>query len=57
MNQLIFGSLSHTPYWYEVGMLKVPGIHNIWNIPRTEYNISYLISTLLKGLAIYTYVI
>ena len=24
MNQLIFASLSHTHYWYEVGMLKVP---------------------------------
>ena len=24
MDQLIFGSLSHTHYWYEVGMLKVP---------------------------------
>ena len=24
MNQLIFASLSHTYYWYKVGMLKVP---------------------------------
>ena len=24
MDQLIFASLSHTQYWYEVGMLKVP---------------------------------
>ena len=24
MNQLIFASLSHNHYWYEVGMLKVP---------------------------------
>ena len=24
MNQLIFASLSHTHYWYEVGMLKEP---------------------------------
>ena len=24
MSQLIFASLSHTHYWYEVGMLKVP---------------------------------
>ena len=24
MDQLIFPSLSHTHYWYEVGMLKVP---------------------------------
>ena len=25
MDQFIFASLSHTHYWYEVGMLKVPG--------------------------------
>ena len=25
MDQLISASLSHTHYWYEVGMLKVPG--------------------------------
>ena len=24
MDQLICASLSHTHYWYEVGMLKVP---------------------------------
>ena len=24
--QLIFASLSHTHYWYEVGMLKVPAV-------------------------------
>ena len=24
VDQLIFASLSHTDYWYEVGMLKVP---------------------------------
>ena len=24
MDQLIFASLSHTHYWYEVAMLKVP---------------------------------
>ena len=27
MDQLIFASLSHTHYWYEVGMLKVPGAY------------------------------
>ena len=27
MDQLIFASLSHTHYWYEVGMLKVPIIY------------------------------
>ena len=26
MDQLIFASLSHTQYWYEVGMLKVPAV-------------------------------
>ena len=26
MDQLIFASLSHTHYWHEVGMLKVPNI-------------------------------
>ena len=25
-DQLIFTSLSHTHYWYEVGMLKVPAV-------------------------------
>ena len=31
MDQLIFASLSHTHYWYEVGMLKVPAV-----VPPTE---------------------
>ena len=26
MDQLIFASLSHTHYWYEVGMLKIPAV-------------------------------
>ena len=26
MDQLLFASLSHTHYWYEVGMLKVPAV-------------------------------
>ena len=26
MDQLIFASLSHTHYWYEVDMLKVPAV-------------------------------
>ena len=26
MDQIIFASLSHTHYWYEVGMLKVSGL-------------------------------
>ena len=32
MDQLIFASLSHTHYWYEVGMLKVPAA-----VPKKEY--------------------
>ena len=35
MDQLIFASLSHTHYWYEVGMLKVPAWGEIQT--RTEY--------------------
>ena len=30
MDQLIFASLSHTQYWYEVGMLKVPAV--LWTL-------------------------
>ena len=30
MDQLIFASLSHTHYWYEVGMLKVPAVRAAW---------------------------
>ena len=26
MDQIIFASLSHTHYWYEVGMLKIPAV-------------------------------
>ena len=33
MDQLIFASLSHTHYWYEVGMLKVPAYHT-YRSPR-----------------------
>ena len=29
MDQLICASLSHTHYWYEVGMLKVPAVYNV----------------------------
>ena len=31
MDQLIFASLSHTHYWYEVGMLKVPAYQCEWH--------------------------
>ena len=54
MDQLIFASLSHTHYWYEVGMLKVPALYNnsspysqlkqlaINN--NTHYTVQYLLS-------------
>ena len=29
MDQLIFASLSHTHYWYEVGMLSVPAVYTV----------------------------
>ena len=31
MDQLICESLSHTHYWYEVGMLKIPAIYDVWS--------------------------
>ena len=31
MDQLIFASLSHTHYWYEVGTLKVPADIPLWD--------------------------
>ena len=34
MDQLIFASLSHTHYWYEVGMLKVPAVDVHGTLPR-----------------------
>ena len=30
MDQLTYASLSHTHYWYEVGMLKVPASSRVW---------------------------
>ena len=38
MNQLIFASLSHTHYWYEVGMLKVPGVLDLLVVLRSRMN-------------------
>ena len=40
MDQLIFASLSHTHYWYEVGMLKVPAV--VYN-PSDIDNIDYVL--------------
>ena len=42
MDQLIFASLSHTHYWYEVGMLKVPV-----NIIGWKALLSYIITIVL----------
>ena len=36
MDQLIFASLSHTHYWYEVGMLKVPAVGALQRMCATE---------------------
>ena len=36
MDQLIFASLSHTHYWYEVGMLKVPAVYKYWTYSITK---------------------
>ena len=38
MDQLIYASLSHTHYWYEVGMLKVPAVRTfVWSAHSAEY--------------------
>ena len=36
MDQLMFASLSHTHYWYEVGMLKVPAVYKYWTYSITK---------------------
>ena len=43
MEQLISASLSHTHYWYEVGMLKVPAVmpDEIARLPCTAVLIQY----------------
>ena len=45
MDQLIFASLSHTHYWYEVGMLKVPAVKSKVMLEQTV--IHYTCSTYL----------
>ena len=45
MDQLIFASLSHTHYWYKVGMLKVhctgrPGSSEVHRHPLTRWDVS-----------------
>ena len=39
MDQLIFASFSHTHYWYEVGMLKVPAVTVLLKGGSTVYPI------------------
>ena len=39
MDQLIFASLSHTHYWYEVGMLKVPAVALVCSTCKTHTRI------------------
>ena len=34
MDQLVYASLSHTHYWHEVGMLKVPAVYTAVNRAR-----------------------
>ena len=41
MDQLIFASLSHTHYWYEVGMLKVPAVTVTHSITAPYRTVSY----------------
>ena len=52
MDQLIFASLSHTQYWYEVGMLKVPA-YTVQQRPQVQLA-PYCI-TWLPSCAIYIY--
>ena len=40
MDPLIFASLSHNHYWYEVGMLEVPAASNVQR--AIETNIHYI---------------
>ena len=50
MDQLIFVSLSHTHYWYEVGMLKVPAVIYVGFPSRRSVHVDFKnlnVSTLL----------
>ena len=47
MDQLICSSLSHTHYWYEVGMLKVPAVYSILNGPGKKGSLDARNNTLL----------
>ena len=52
MDQLIFASLSHTQYWYEVGMLKVPA-YTVQQRPQVQLAPYWI--TWLPSCAIYIY--
>ena len=45
MDQLICASLSHTRYWYEVGMLKVSAV-NFYHMNRTSSMSSHILPML-----------
>ena len=45
MDQLIFASLSHTHYWYEVGMLKVPACTAVCIGLYTRYQYIFYLGT------------
>ena len=49
MDQLIFAPLSHTHYWYEVGMLKVPAVmyncrYPSYLLPHAVKNVRYSVN-------------
>ena len=49
MDQLIFASLSHAHYWYEVGMLKVPAVCSINSCYIVELSSLLIISLKIKN--------
>ena len=63
MDQLIFASLSHTHYWYKVGMLKVPAVSIIdgdvilENCPTTTIPLRYILTCSDYGVCISLYIL
>ena len=49
MDQLIFASLSHAHFWYEVGMLKVPAVCSINSCYIVELSSLLIISLKIKN--------
>ena len=47
MDQFIFASLSHTHYWYEVGMLKVPA-ESVHEIRKTAFPVVWSYQEMLS---------